>query len=317
MREGVGTAIEAAEATRTYNDDGLLTQLIDANGNRAELRYDGHMRLSRWVFPAEARRPGFDPATPASAVGSAGFLDEQDYEEYFYDPAGNRISARKRDGSILTFQYDDLNRMKAKIVPGRSGLAAAHTRDVHYDYDLRGLVTKVRFDSLAGEGVTNSYDGFGRVTASTLVLAGTSRTLSYSYDSNGNRKTVVHPDGAYAHYDYDGLDRMTAYLENGWNPLVALSYDPAGRRSGLGLQGTASAAYGYDGVSRLAALGFDLGGTGSDQACGFGYNRAGQVVARSGANIGYAWAGGLFGEPGLFGGRAEPVRLGRAGELPI
>ncbi len=77
--------------------------------------------------------------------------------------------------------------MTAKIVPDRSGLAAAQTRDVHYDYDLRGLQTRARFDSLAGEGVTTAYDGFGRVTSSTLAMAGTSRTIGHLYDRDGNR----------------------------------------------------------------------------------------------------------------------------------
>jgi hypothetical protein len=48
--------------------------------------------------------------------------------------------------------------MAAKIVPERAGLTAAQTRDVHYDSDLRGLQTRARFDSLAGEGVTTAGD---------------------------------------------------------------------------------------------------------------------------------------------------------------
>ncbi len=36
-------------------------------------------------------------------------------------------------------------------------------RDAHYNYDLRNLQLQARFDSAAGEGVTNAYDGFGRL----------------------------------------------------------------------------------------------------------------------------------------------------------
>jgi hypothetical protein len=57
--------------------------------------------LQRWFFPSEA------------VTGSA---DPSDYEEYRYDPAGNRTWLRKRDGS----QYDALNRMSLKSVPSRS-----------------------------------------------------------------------------------------------------------------------------------------------------------------------------------------------------
>ena len=56
VREGVGTAVEAAEATWTYNLNGQITTVIDGNGNRAELRYDGHGRQDRWTFPSTTRR---------------------------------------------------------------------------------------------------------------------------------------------------------------------------------------------------------------------------------------------------------------------
>ena len=48
---------EAAEATWAYNLNGQVTTVIDGNGNRAELRYDGHGRQDRWTFPSTTR-PG-------------------------------------------------------------------------------------------------------------------------------------------------------------------------------------------------------------------------------------------------------------------
>ena len=78
--------------------------------------------------------------------------------------------------------YDALGRMTVKIVPERSGLAAIHTRDVYYDYDLRGLQTKAMFGSLAGEGVTSVYDGFGRLVSSTSNMGGVARTVGNAYD---------------------------------------------------------------------------------------------------------------------------------------
>jgi YD repeat-containing protein len=111
--------------------------VIDAKGNRAEMRYDGHDRLVRWVFPSASGPSSFDPSTPASALSSAGALNENDSESYESDPNGNRTSLRKRDGSTLAYQYDALNRMTVKIVPERAGLDPTHTRDVHYEYDLR------------------------------------------------------------------------------------------------------------------------------------------------------------------------------------
>ena len=76
-----------------------------------------------------------------------GQVNAADYEEYGYDAVGNRTSLRKRDGSTLTFQYDNLNRMTVKVVPERAGLDPIHTRDVYYGYDIGNRQTYARFDS--------------------------------------------------------------------------------------------------------------------------------------------------------------------------
>ena len=47
VREGVGTAIEAAERTMTYNGNGKLASLKDGENNLTAFAYDGHDRLWR------------------------------------------------------------------------------------------------------------------------------------------------------------------------------------------------------------------------------------------------------------------------------
>jgi RHS repeat-associated protein len=272
--DGVGTPLQRREAAWTW-EAMRKTSLTDARGYRAEMKYDAFARQQRWVFPSKT---------------TAGVADQNDYEEYGYDPDGNRTSLRKRDGSVLTFRYDALDRMTAKIVPERAGLAAAQTRDVHYAYDLRGLQTRARFDHVDGEGVTTSYDGFGRVTSSTLAMAGTSRKIGHFYDSDGNRTRINHPDGSFFTYEYDGLNRFLRVRENGGDPLVAFAWDNAGRRSGLTSGGTSS-GFGYDAVGRPSSLSHNLAGTGGDQTIGLSYNPAGQIRTRSGSNAAYAWTG--------------------------
>ena len=71
--------------------------MIDGNGNRAALRYDGHGRQDRWTFPSTTRPATYNDATQASALASAGSVNANDYEEYGYDANGNRTALRKRD----------------------------------------------------------------------------------------------------------------------------------------------------------------------------------------------------------------------------
>jgi YD repeat-containing protein len=47
------TPLRQDEATYEYDLDGRRTAVTDANGNRAELRYDGLGRQSCWIFPSK------------------------------------------------------------------------------------------------------------------------------------------------------------------------------------------------------------------------------------------------------------------------
>ncbi|HEY5713578.1 MAG TPA: RHS repeat-associated core domain-containing protein [Allosphingosinicella sp.] len=286
LREGVGTADEGTEATWAYNGNGQVATVIDGNGNRADLRYDGHGRQDRWTFPSTTRVSAFDDTTPATASATAGSVNAADYEEYGYDAAGNRISLRKRDGSVIAYQYDALNRMIVKQVPERSGLAATHTRDVYYAYDLRNLQTGARFDSQSGEGITNDYDGFGRLSSTTTNMGGATRTLAYQYDSNGNRTRITHPDFNYFSYGYDGLNRLGPLYQNGVMLIGILQYNPAGLPAVLGRNG-GGVYRNYDGIQRPSML-LNVDAQGS-ATWTFGYNPASGLSSITRDNDAFAW----------------------------
>lgn len=180
----------------------LVEPLSSANGNLASLGYDGFDRLAQWSFPSKT---------------TSGQISATDYESYGYDAAGNRTTFRKRDGRVLRFTYDGLNRVVIKEVPG--GCApiqvgacppASATRNVYYGYDVRGLQTYARFDGSMGEGVVSAYDGFGRLTTSTMIMSGVNKTLAYQYDARGNRTQILHPDGVHFDTAYAAADRMTS-----------------------------------------------------------------------------------------------------------
>jgi RHS repeat-associated protein len=198
---------------------------------------------------------------------------------------------RKRDGTTLTFQYDQLDRMIAKLVPERAGLAAAHSRDVYYGYDLRNLQTFARYDGPAGEGVTNAYDAFGRLASSTLMMDGVSRTLSYQWDAGGRRTRVTHPDGYYSSYAFDPAGRLTGIYHANGALLQAFLHDAAGRLWATVRAANNATSHGYDGISRPNSLIHDLPGTAADLALGLAYNPASQLARRTQSNDAYAWTG--------------------------
>ncbi|MDF7774286.1 RHS repeat-associated core domain-containing protein [Sphingomonas sp. AOB5] len=267
VTKGYGTIVEINDATYAYTLTGKRKVLIDANGNVATMSYDGHDRQIRWNFPS------------STAIGA---VSTTDFEGYTYDAKGNRTSLRKRDGQVISYSYDALGRMTLKDVPGGS------SQDVYYAYDLRGLQTQARFGSSSGQGITTAYDGFGRISSSTTNQGGTTRTLSYQWDRNGNRTQVTHPDGAYFTYDYDDLGRLIAIKENGTTQIASIPYDNRNRRAS-DTRGGVTTTYGYDAVSRLASLSNDLSGTSADVTTTFGYNPAGQINQRTRSNNDYAF----------------------------
>lgn len=288
VRKAVGTSLEQAYATYSYTPDGKQQDVIDANGNRTQLVYDGFDRQSKSIYPSASPVSGFDGSTPATALATAGAVNAGDYEQYGYDPNGNRTSLRKRDGSLLTYSYDALNRMMVKSVPQRAGLPATHARSVYYGHDLGGLQLYARFDSATGEGVTNSWDALGRQTSSTLSMNGVARTVSYQYDAKGNRTQVMLPDGNYTDYTYDGLDRPLTILRSGSATVASYTYNAAGQRSGF--NGGVSTAYGYDGIGRVTSIGNTLANTAYNNSYGFAYNPASQIIQLSNSNNAFAFA---------------------------
>jgi RHS repeat-associated protein len=300
LREGVGSADEGAEATWAYNANGQIVTMIDGNGNRAGLFYDGHGRQSCWMFPSTTRPAAYDDASQATALASAGSLGggmtgghctSGDYEAYSYDPNGNRTSLRKRDTRNIAFAYDALNRVTAKTYP--QGGAAP----VYYGYDLRNLQLSARFDSQAGAGITNIFDGFGRLASSSTNLGGITRTLAYLYDRNGNRIEIAHPDGAWFGTLRDGLDRP--YWLYSASPAAGIyynSYRPDGLPSGQSRSNGASTWTSRDAVGRLNGLGhYYGGGTPADVLWLYQHNAVNRPYTTNGLNQYTAAGGATFG----------------------
>lgn len=285
-RKAIGTSLEQANATYSYTSNGKREYVIDAKGNRAKFVYDGFDRQSHWYFPDKTGPTAFNSSTQATALSTAGASSTTDYEQYGYDANGNRTSLRKRDGQSIGYSYDALNRMTFKDIPGGTGA------DVYYGYDLRGLQLYARFVSASGQGITNVYDSLGRLTSSANNVGGTSRTLSYQYDVDGNRTRLTYPDNNYVTFAYDGLDRMTEVRESGSTTVATISYNSKGER--IRLTGGVSTSYEYDSISRLGSVTHDLAGTAQDvtycmgtmsgNTCTPSYNAANQNMARTISN---------------------------------
>ncbi|MEM6411026.1 MAG: RHS repeat-associated core domain-containing protein [Pseudomonadota bacterium] len=294
IRKAVGTSVEIADVTYTYTDHGQIEYVIDANGNRAKLEYDGFNRQNKWIFPSKTRPSSFNDATQETALSTAGTLNTSDYEEYTYDANGNRLSFRKRDGRTLTYTYDALNRMTSKIVPDGGGLWAMHTRDVYYSYDLRGLPVYTRFVHIGGPGQANFYDGFGRLKETYDNTTGFQRRVWYQHDKNGNRTRITHPDNQYWGFDYDGLNRLTNVRQQA-AILGTTTFNSRGLVSQLNWVNQVASKnernLGFDPAGRLASIDIDIDGISDDVDWSFTRNAASQILTENQSNDSYSWDG--------------------------
>jgi RHS repeat-associated protein len=273
IQHAVGTIDPQDYATYTYSDNGMQTSVADGKGNRSATEYDGFDRKLRLFFP----QPFANGATNGS-----------DFEQYGYDASGNQVSLRKRDTTTITYAYDALNRLTEKHAPVSQTGGAAY--DVYYGYDLRGLQTYARFGSHSGLGITNEYDGAGRLAATTTNMDNVARRTPFQYDANSNR-TQMGDTSSNTGFSYDGLDRLETVSGTG-TPMVRLTYGVNGQRATLATLGgstVTTTSYGYDGGSRLTSIAHDLGGTSGDHTLTFQYNPASQIRTRTGTNDSYAF----------------------------
>ena len=131
VQKAVGVVgLEEDYATYTYSLNGKQLSITDARGYKAGFTYDGFDRQVAWTFPSKttttATLASCNIGTVTEVLGVTGpsgaYVATDDCEKYFYDRNGNRARFAKRDGSVLAYQYDALNRNTVKTVAERTGL---------------------------------------------------------------------------------------------------------------------------------------------------------------------------------------------------
>ena len=274
IEQGLGTSLVRDYATYTFTPNGQIASMTDARGYKASMNYDGFDRQTHWYFPSKT---------------ATGAINPGDYEQYTYDANGNRLTLRKRDGSVLSFTYDKLNRVTRKTVPARAGLDATHTRDVFYKYDIRGLQVDARFDSLSGHGLQTTYDRYGRVTANTDTMDGVTRSFGYGYDAAGNRTSLTFPDLQEFRYTYSSGGQFDRIKDPGNASIANYNYDTEGRLKKIDRNvGAPDQTWTYDAIGRLASTGWANAGT-NNVTWSFTRNPASQIRSETQTNDAYSW----------------------------
>ncbi|MBW8042153.1 MAG: hypothetical protein FVQ85_19435 [Planctomycetes bacterium] len=168
-----------------YNPDGTLYSKSDAKGNTTIYEYDDHIRLKKTTYP-----------------------DPSKYEELSYDSAGRLEEKRTRANDIITYSYDELNRLKTKTVPSMPDDSVTT-----YKYDLLSRQVEI-VETIDGVDtiIYNEFDNAGGLKKVTYNYPSLDdKIIQYEYDAAGNRIELTYPDdGKCVRYHYDNLNRLVS-----------------------------------------------------------------------------------------------------------
>jgi RHS repeat-associated protein len=279
VQTAFGTAEQSDEVTIDFTLNGLQRYVMDGQGNMTAFAYDGLDRLQQKRFPL--------PTQGSQATSTT------DYEYYSYDANGNVTQRRLRDGQVINYTFDNLNRVTLKDVQN----TAYYENDISYSYDL---LSRMLSASNAGtRSVSMAYDALGRQISETSYVG----TRTMQYDLAGRMTRLTHTDGYYVTQDYLVTGEVSAIRENGATSgigvLGAYAYNDLGQMMTLTRGNGTVTSYAYDLVARLEGMKHDLTGTTWDalvgRVAGVGspitYNPASQITSLSRDNDLYKWNG--------------------------
>lgn len=197
---------------RTYDVEGRLVQIKDANNNVTTYTYNS-----------------LDQNISSTDVDSGTVIRT-------FDGGGSILTETDAKGQTTSYTYDLLGRLRSRTVDGQT---------TYWYYDEAGYgasigqLTRVVYP--AGSE-TFFYSKLGQIVSGTKTIGALSKTISTTYDALGRIKTLTYPDGEIVSYGYasDG----SLYSVSGY--VNALVYGPNGELIQLTYANGTTSVFDYD-----------------------------------------------------------------------
>jgi RHS repeat-associated protein len=216
---------DALNGITRYTYDALGNQLTqtDANNRTTAFEYDRMGRRTKRTLP----------------LGMS--------ETYSYNAGGLLVSRTDFRGKQTTYTYDDMDRLLTKTPDASLGESA-----VTFAYTATGQ----RLRMTDGTGTTNyTYDIHDRLLTRQTPFG----TLTYTYTSSGNVKTLrsSNANGVSVDYDYDELNRLGKVTDNrqpGGANETNYQYDANGNIESTLYPNGVKTTYAYNTLDRLTGV---------------------------------------------------------------
>ncbi len=222
-RMNTGLSVYKRELAQVIVDtNNNLTSVKDANNNTTTYKYDDKGRVYQTISP------------------------DTNTTTYSYDPAGNMVSKTDAKGVTISYVYDALNRLTKIDFPTDT--------DIVYVYDtcVNGKGRLCAMTDASGS-TAYEYTAKGQAKKETKTIDSIQYATQYTYDQNGNLKTMTYPSGRAITYNYTN-DHAVSVLNNAANLATNINYKPFGGVSSLTYGNGLTGSISYDNQYRITGI---------------------------------------------------------------
>ena len=215
--------------------------------------------LSRIFYPDRSQFINFTYDALGRVTGVFTPGNSWNYATLYYYPTNQVKSVTYRNNLYANYTYDSMSRPSMTTLT-KPGTPATTLLSLSYNYTKTGTV-----GSVSGQvnGLTDNeqytYDSLQRLTNATLTKGSTQTTLSYQYDSMGNR-VWQKQNGAVTTYSYNSANNQLISSNSG-STSTSYSYDRNGNllAKNVTAGGTSHWVYKWDAAGDLDQVSNDNG----------------------------------------------------------
>ncbi|HWY51493.1 MAG TPA: RHS repeat-associated core domain-containing protein [Chthoniobacterales bacterium] len=236
-----------------YDCAGNLQSQIDEDNNTYSYAYDAMNRPLSMIYP-----------------------DTSKHEDHTYDAAGNPKTYTNRSGAVQTFAYDNRNRATSFTWTNDP----ANTTGQTTLYDASSRKTQIsNNDAVINFVYYNDNKLHSQEEWSIALADNVHRTVTYTYDPDGNRSTIQYPSGTMFDYDYTQRNQVADIkLDGQSSPIVNYTFDPSGNITNRALDNGTATAYTVDAVDKDTSIVSNLASS-TTKRFDYAYNSVNDITA--------------------------------------
>jgi RHS repeat-associated protein len=199
------------------------------------------------------------------------------HEDTSYDNAGNVLTYKNRANATKTFSQFDV-RNRSHRFDWNDGVTPWQSTN----YDDASRVTQI---ANSVSTINNTYLDDNRLRTqeewTSAFNDNVHRTVTYTYDVDGNRLTVQYPSGTAFNYTYTNRNQVASIKPglSGGTAVVSYTFDASGNITNRALDNGTSTAYTVDDVNRDTAVVSSLLPTGTTKRFDYAYNSVNDITA--------------------------------------